>query len=119
MRKDAGDILLVLNRALDRAGLPIFIRAVDSGYAASGHLTVLMEKGTPSNMLVPAYSDMLLAAIRERDPAVVSVEISEQWQRVKVHSVPIKRYMNSMHGLELAREEIELGTPIKLKRDPT
>jgi hypothetical protein len=80
---------------------------------------VLMEKGTPSNMLVPAYSDMLLAAIRERDPAVVSVEISEQWQRVKVHSVPIKRYMNSMHGLELAREEIELGTPIKLKRDPT
>jgi hypothetical protein len=119
VREDTRNILLWLNRALDGAGLPIFMRAVDSGYAASGHLTVLLKEGTPSNTLVPAYNDMLIAAVRRVDPAVVSVEISEQWQRVKVHRVPIQRYMNSNHGLELAREEIELVNSVKLKRDPT
>uniref|UniRef100_A0A093X6J6 Phosphonoacetaldehyde hydrolase n=1 Tax=Talaromyces marneffei PM1 TaxID=1077442 RepID=A0A093X6J6_TALMA len=74
VRRDTRDILLRLNRALDSAGLPIFMRAVDAGYAASGHLTVLMKDGTPSKVLVPAYNDMLLTAIRRADPAVISVE---------------------------------------------
>ncbi|KAE8550136.1 hypothetical protein TMatcc_001241 [Talaromyces marneffei ATCC 18224] len=119
VRRDTRDILLWLNRALDSAGLPIFMRAVDAGYAASGHLTVLMKDGTPSKVLVPAYNDMLLTAIRRADPAVISVEVSEQWQRVNVHGVHIQRYMNSSKGLELAREEIEIETPFRLKRDPT
>ncbi|QGA12365.1 hypothetical protein EYB26_000009 [Talaromyces marneffei] len=119
VRRDTRDILLWLNRALDSAGLPIFMRAVNAGYAASGHLTVLMKEGTPSKVLVPAYNDMLLTAIRRADPAVISVEISEPWRRVKVHRVPIRRYINSSNGLELAREEMEIGTPFRLKRDPT
>ena len=46
------------------------------------------------------------------------MEISEQWQRVKVHGVPVHRYMNSENGLSLAREEIELQGVFRLKRDP-
>jgi hypothetical protein len=88
------DILLALNEAFTAAGFPIFMRAVDSGYRASGHLTVLMERGTPSSALIPAYNDLLLGAVRRIDPAVISLEISEQWQRVKVHSVPLQRYRN-------------------------
>ena len=115
---DTQDIVLGLNRALSNVGMPNFVRAVNAGYAASGHLTVLLQEGTPSNVLVPAYNDMLITAARRYDPAVISVEISEQWQRVKVHGVPVHRYMNSENGLSLAREEIELQGVFKLKRDP-
>ncbi|EED20337.1 hypothetical protein TSTA_035630 [Talaromyces stipitatus ATCC 10500] len=62
------DILLALNRALAKAGFPDFVRAVDSGYAASGALTVLLERGTRSSTLVPVYNDTLLAAVRQTDP---------------------------------------------------
>jgi hypothetical protein len=113
------DILLALNEAFTEAGLPIFMRVVDSGYSASGHLMVLMERGTPSSALIPVYNDLLLGAVRRIDPAVISVEISEQWRRVKVHLVFLQRYRNSGRGLDLAWREIELGTPIRLKRDST
>ncbi|EED15977.1 hypothetical protein TSTA_010930 [Talaromyces stipitatus ATCC 10500] len=90
------DILLALNRALAKAGFPDFVRAVDSGYAASGALTVLLERGTRSSTLVPVYNDTLLAA-----------------------AVPVDRYMYNDQGLALAQEEIELGTLYRLKREPT
>ncbi|KAI7974128.1 hypothetical protein EIK77_002993 [Talaromyces pinophilus] len=115
---DAKDIVLGLNQALSNAGMPNFVRAVNAGYAASGHLTVLLQEEAPSNVLVPAYNDMLITAVRRCDPAVISVEISEQWQRVKVHGVPVQRYMSSESGLGLAREEIELQGVFRLKRDP-
>ena len=67
-------------------------------------------------MVIPYYRDALLAAICQADPAVVSVELSEQWHRVKVHGVPLRRYLTL--GLGLAREEIELSTNYRLKRDP-
>ena len=101
VQRDTRDITLALNRALAGSGLPDFVRAVDVGYAALGHFIVLLKEGTPSNALVLAYSDMLITTIRRVDPGVVSVEISEQWRRVKAHGVPVQRYMNSSHGLEL------------------
>ena len=48
---------------------------------------------------------------------MIFVELPEQWYRVKVHGVPIRRYLAC--GLALAREEIELGTEYQLKRNPT
>jgi hypothetical protein len=47
---------------------------------------------------------------------VISVELPEQWYKVKVHGVPTQRYFHL--GLGLAREEIELGTGLKLMGDP-
>ena len=69
-------------------------------------------------MLVPAYNDMLITAIQRCDPAVISVEISEQWQHIKVHGVLVHRYMNSENSLGLAWEEIKLQGVFRLKRDP-
>ena len=48
---------------------------------------------------------------------MISVELPEQWYRVKVHGVPTRRYLTL--GLGLAREEIKLSTKFRLKRDPT
>jgi hypothetical protein len=110
------EVILALNRALAREGLPGFIRVVDAGYTETGAMSVLLERGALGAMLVPYYRDLLVAAACQVDSAVVSVELPEQWHRIKVHGVPTRRYLTL--GLGLAREEIELGTEFKLKRDP-
>ncbi|ODM21089.1 hypothetical protein SI65_04142 [Aspergillus cristatus] len=96
---------------------PVFIRVVDAGYTNTGATMILLEKGTLGSMLLPNYKDLLVTAARQADPAVISVELPEQWYRVKVHGVPMKHYLTC--GLALACEEIELGTEYQLKRNPT
>ena len=102
------DIILGLNRALAKLGLPIFVRVVDAGYTTTGAITALLEKGALGQMVVPIYRDALLAAVCQIDQSVVSVELPEQWFRVRIHGVNTQRYRSL--GLGLAREEIELGT---------
>ena len=96
--------------------MPDFLRAVDASYTRSGAISVLLEQGALGTMLVPDYSDLLIAAVCKEDQEVVSVGLPEQWYKVKVHGVPKERYL--AQGLGLAREEIELGAGIKLMRDP-
>jgi hypothetical protein len=116
-RANREEIILALNRVLARKGLPVFVRVIDAGYTATGAISALLEKGALGTMVIPYYRDALIAAICQADPAVVSVELSEQWHRVKVHGIPLRRYLTL--GLGLAREEIELSTNYRLKRDPT
>jgi hypothetical protein len=68
-------------------------------------------------MVIPYYRDALIAVICQADPVVVSIKLSKQWHQVKVHGVPLRRYLTL--GLGLAQEEIELSTNYRLKRDPT
>ncbi|ODM14627.1 hypothetical protein SI65_09972 [Aspergillus cristatus] len=116
-RSEKEDVILAINRAVAKEHFPGFIRVVDAGYTNTGAITILLEKGTLGSMLLPNYKDLLVTAARRADPAVISVESPEQWYCVKVHGVPIKRYLTC--GLALAREEIELGTEYQLKRNPT
>lgn len=116
-RSEKEDVILAINRAVAKERFPAFIRVVDAGYTNTGAITILLEKGTLGSMLLPDYKDLLVTAARQADPAVISVELPEQWYRVKVHGVPIRRYLTC--GLALAREEIELGTEYQLKRNPT
>ncbi|KAJ5873606.1 uncharacterized protein N7473_013165 [Penicillium subrubescens] len=116
-RVDKEDIILAVNRGLAQAEFPGFVRVIDAGYSSTGAVTVLLEKEALGSMLVPAYWDLVVAAARQADPAIISAELPEQWYRVKVHGVPTRRYLSC--GLGLAREEIELGSRIRLKRDPT
>lgn len=116
-RVDKEDIILAVNRGLAQADFPGFVRAIDAGYSSTGAVTVLLEKRALGSMLVPVHWDLVVAAARQADPAIISAELPEQWYRVKVHGVPTRRYLSC--GLGLAREEIELGTQIRLKRDPT
>ncbi|KAI9035227.1 uncharacterized protein KD926_004259 [Aspergillus affinis] len=116
-RSEKEDIILAINRAVADKGLLTFIRAVDAGYINTGAITILLDKGTLSSMLLPSYKDLLVTAARQADPFVISIEQPEQWYRVKVYGVPIRRYLSC--GLSLARAKIELGTEYHLKRNPT
>jgi hypothetical protein len=111
------DIILALNRALAGKGLPSFIRVVDAGYTETGAISVLLGQGSLGSMVIPSHRDLVVAAACKADQTVVSVELPEQWYRVKVHGIPKKRYLTL--GLGLAREEIEISTEYRLKRDPT
>ncbi|KAL2012984.1 hypothetical protein VTN00DRAFT_509 [Thermoascus crustaceus] len=92
-RAEREEVILAINRGLAKEGFPGFICVVDMGYTATGAMTVLLERGSLGSMLLPDYKDLLVAAARQADPAVISVELPEQWYRVKVHGVPTKRYL--------------------------
>jgi hypothetical protein len=111
------DIILALNRALAGKDLPGFLRVIDAGYTESGAISALLGPGSLGSMVIPNHRDLLVAAACKADKAIVSVELPEQWYRVKVHGVPKERYLTL--GLGLAREEIEISTEHRLKRDPT
>ena len=107
-RSEREDIILAINQAVAKEHFPAFIQVVDAGYTSTGAITILLEKGTLGSMLLPDYKDLLVTAARQADPAVISVELPEQWYCVKIHGVPIKHYITC--GLALACEEIELST---------
>ena len=84
-RSEREDIILAINRVITKECFPAFIRVVDAGYTNTGAVTILLEKGTLGSMLLSDYKDLLVTAARQADPAVISVELPEQWYRVKVH----------------------------------
>ena len=55
-----------------------------------------------------AYRNTILGAGLTVDPTVVDISANETWRRVKIHGVPLNRYLGKgTHGLEKLREEIE------------
>jgi hypothetical protein len=58
-----------------------------------------------------AGKDLALLAARKADPGIIGVESNETWAKVKIHRVPLDRYMIEMDGLQILREEIESENP--------
>jgi hypothetical protein len=115
-RADKADVILALNKMFHEKGFPNFARVVDAGYTTTGAIVVVLGEGTLNRILIEDYQDLLLTAVRRADSAVIAVEKPERWYRVKVHGVPVGRYMSL--GLGLARQEIETGSEWKLMRNP-
>ncbi len=67
--------------------------------------------------MIPQRSNLLIQAAKSVDPAVVGVEILENWQRVKVHGMPLERYLGE-RKMELLRRKVESATEIQLKTLP-
>src|SRR5215469_325246 len=66
-RSNYRDIILALNRALAGKGIPDFLRAVDTSYTRLGAISVLLEQGALGTILVPNYSDLLIAVVCKED----------------------------------------------------
>ena len=67
--------------------------------------------------MIPQRSNLLIRAAKPVDPAVVGVEILEHWQRLKVHGMPLERYLGE-GKMGLLKREVELATGIQLKTLP-
>jgi hypothetical protein len=59
----------------------------------------------------------MIITIKKIDLTVILLEVPEQWYQLKIHEVPTKQYLTL--GLSLARQEIEMGSALRLKQDPT
>ncbi len=107
----------MLNESLQKAGIPAYIRFSRVGYSQSGAISALLsEKGNAEN-LVRDHSNMLIRAAKSIDEKVIGVEALERWQRLKVHGMPLARYLGE-GKMELLRREIESSTGIQLKTLP-
>ena len=54
------------------------------------------------------YKDIVITAARTVDLGVVDVEVNEVWKRLKVHGIPLARYMGEgTNGTQRLREDIE------------
>jgi hypothetical protein len=117
-QKAEEDIFLGINEMLKRAGAPSHVRVERVSYSASGSISVLLKERAHTSLLLPAYKDGLIKAVRAVDPAVTGVEAIEKWHRVKIHGLSIERYGNGEDGMLLFQREIEASTDLILKARP-
>ncbi len=115
--KSEADLMLALNEALQQAGEEMSLRFIQVRYAPSGAISALLFEKADAGQLLPRRSNLLIRAVKALDPAVVGIEIPEHWQRLKVHGMPLKRYLGE-GKMELLKREVESVTGIQLKLAP-
>lgn len=72
-----------------------------------GILAGLSIPFAPMDQLLAHMKIILRAALRV-NPAVIDITANETWRRVKIHGVPLNKYLGKgTQGLEKPREEIE------------
>jgi hypothetical protein len=53
------------------------------------------------------YRNIIIKAARSGDEGIIDVEGNHSWERLKIHPVPVVRYMGTgTNGLQKMREEI-------------
>lgn len=107
--------MLVLNKALQKAGIEPKVRFSRVWYAPSGSISALLTEKADASMLLPHRSNLLIRATKTVDNAVIGVEILEQWQRLKVHGMSLERYLEP-GKMELLRREVASSAGILIPR---
>ena len=113
-KKSEADLMLALNEALQKAGEESHIRFCRVKYAPSGAISALLNEKADAGLLIPRKSNLLIRAVKSVDPQVSGVEVPEHWQRLKVHGMPLERYLGE-GKMELLKREVESATGIQLK----
>ncbi len=116
-QKSEVDLMLALNEALQRAGIPTYTRFSRVGYSQFGVISELLTKKSSAEQLVNNHSNILIRAAKAVDPGVIGVEALERWQRLKVHGMSLARYLGK-GKMEVLCREIESSTGIQFKTVP-
>lgn len=109
--------MLALNDALQKAGEGLDARFIKVKYAPSGAISALLTEHANAGLLIPRLSNLLIQTAKIVDPAVVGVEVLEHLQRLKVHRMPLERYLGE-RKIEILKREVESSTGIQLKTLP-
>lgn len=113
---DTRDIMFDVNKALAHTRADVAVRLIKLKYTEKGNLSgVLREHACAEDLL--EYAPAVMAAVQKLDPAVINVEKTEKWRKLRVHGVALDRYMTES-GLDLAQEEIEVMTGSQLPYAP-
>jgi hypothetical protein len=84
------------------------IRIMNVRRNGNGATTAITHQNATADMAM-RYSDIIIKAARTDDMGVVDVELNETWAMLKIHALPLVRYMGKgTEGLEKMREEFEV-----------
>jgi hypothetical protein len=101
------EIVSAINRALFHQQAPAHIRIMNARRNAKCVITAITHQNATAEMTME-YRDIIITAARTVDRGVVDVEENETWQRLKIHAVPLVRYMGKgTEGQQKMREEFE------------
>jgi hypothetical protein len=101
------EIASAINRALFHQQAPAHIRIINARRNAKGVIMAITHQNGTAEMAMQ-YRDIIMTAARTVGRRVVDVEENETWERLKIHAVPLMRYMGKgTEGLQKMREEFE------------
>jgi hypothetical protein len=101
------EIASAINRALFHQKAPAHVRIMNAKRNARGTITAVTHQNATAAMAL-MYRDVIITAARTVDKGVIDVEENESWERLKIHAVPLVRYMGKgTEGLQKMREEFE------------
>jgi len=101
------EIASAINRALSHPKAPAHIRIMNAKRNAKGAITEITHPNGTAEMALH-YRDIIITAARMVDKGVVDVEENESWERLKIHAVPLIRYMGKgTEGLQQMRDEFQ------------
>ena len=109
---DLANLLLAINKAITKFGLPEHIRLVKLWYTPTRAISGQLKERTTAEMLNPAKNS-ILEAVKQIDASILSLNATEQWIPLRVHTVSLNRYLNS-EGMKILKEEIETTTGFNL-----
>src|SRR5450432_2760347 len=110
------DLLLAINLASKKIGLPEHIRLIKLWFTPSGAISGLLKEGATGEMLLNAQKEIIDAA-KKIDLSIINLTAAEQWYKLRVHTVSLNRYLHSA-GINLLKEEIESTTGLDMPNNP-
>jgi len=100
------EIVSAIKRAVFHKKAPAHIRIMNALGNAKGAITAITHQNAMVAMAL-TYRDVIINVARTVDKGVIDVEEYESWERLKVHAVPLVRYMGKgREGLQKMRDEI-------------
>jgi len=100
------EIASAIKRSLFHQMPPAHVRIMNAKIHPKGTITAITLRNATAAMAL-VYRDLIITAARTVDKGVINVEGNISWERRKIHTVPLVRYMgNGMEGLQMMRDEI-------------
>lgn len=83
-------------------------------YSQLGAISVFHTKKADATELFKIWTNILIQAAQTVNQGVIGAEILECWYCLKIHGMPLEKYL-SKEIIELFRREVESSTRIQLK----
>jgi hypothetical protein len=101
------DIASAINRARFDQQAPAHIRIMNARRNAKGEITAITHQNATAAMALQ-YRNVVIRAARTVVRGVVVVKENKTWERLKIHAVPLMRYMGQdTDSLQKMRDDCE------------
>ena len=95
-----------INNTLIQEKAPASLKVSSATLNPRGNVIVLTKDDCTSDQVLK-YKDQIEKAVKTSDPHVKSIQSSEHWTKILVHSVSLDIFPDNPQGLSKLREEIE------------